>query len=233
MITAHQAINPQAPRAFRRIGCACLVGFAVYCSHPVFAAVNPWSGAQCAQGTLLGSCNWTEDTNWGPPVPPPFDPTTVPANDGTAEILFGGTAGLTPNMNANWNVLSVRFAGAAGPFELGGGGRTLTIQAGITNDSLNLQTIGINGSATRVTLGAPQTWVANSADLQIYSGSVVNFNGKALTIAGTANTTILPAITGSGALIKTGTGSLFIGQNGFNLKNACGVFRMHKRARQH
>ena len=72
-------------------------------------------------------------------------------------------------MDANWNVRSITFDSGASAFTLisiAGGGKTLTLQAGITNDSTALQTINIT-----TVLGAAQTWNAASGNLS-FGGTV-------------------------------------------------------------
>ena len=180
-------------------------------TNTVFAATNHWSGTSCA-APVVGSCDWSaadasSGDNWVE--------LTTPANNGTADIIFLGATALTPHMDRSWNVHSVLFDTTAGAFVCSGGGNTLTIQAGgMANNSLNVQTIGLTGSGSPITLGASQTWSANLANLVIHLSSPVSFNGKDLTIAGVSNVSIFPKIGGSGRLIKNDTGTLFLGQSG-------------------
>src|SRR5262249_32595033 len=76
--------------------------------------------------------NWSTLANWSTDVAPP--------NDGTAAIVFSGATGLTPNVNANWDISGLSFGAGAGAFTVGGS--QLTIEAGgVTNNSAPAQTI--------------------------------------------------------------------------------------------
>src|SRR5206468_12256203 len=131
----------------------------------VFGATNHWFGGACA-APVVGSCDWGNAQNWVE------QPPSAPANNGSADIIFLGSVALNPDMNDPWNVHSITFDTTAGAFACAGEGNTLTIQAGgIANNSLNTQTIGISGSGSPITLGASQTWAANSSNLVIHSSS--------------------------------------------------------------
>jgi fibronectin-binding autotransporter adhesin len=159
------------------------------------AGAQTWTGG--------GTDNlWTNGANWGG---------IAPANDGTAAVAFGATTRLTPDMNANWSILSLAFNNAAGAFTLGStGGFTLTIQGGgITNNSTNTETIN-----QAITLGTFQTWNASSGNLMF--GGAINNNNQTLTIDGADNTTITGVINGTGGLTKNGAGTLTLsGSNNF------------------
>jgi len=189
--------------------------FAFTCvAHQLLAATNHWFGGSC-ETPVVGSCNWSSAQNWVE--------MTTPANDGSADIVFLGDVGLTPELHAIWNVNSITFDTTAGSFTCGSGSipsgqsgaNTLTIESGgIVNNSLNVQTMGSTGDGYPIILGAAQTWSASLGNLVIPSASPVFFNGKDLTLLCVSNISIFPKISGSGRLIKAGAGTLFLGQGG-------------------
>ena len=177
-----------------------------------------WTGASCA-ATAVGDCEWGTDDNWAPPPPDPAPHApTKPPNDGTANIVFNGPVGLTPLLAGDWNVNIILFDVSAGAFVNAGAPNTLTIQNGITNNSLNPQTF----VSTRISLGAPQTWAANQSNLLFKTGSTVANNGHTLTITGNSLTAIEYPMTGTGALVKNGTGTLELGANAAFNNNTVG-----------
>ena len=143
-----------------------------------------WDGGGAAGGSLL----WSLNTNW--------NPDGVPVNNGTANLTFGGTIDLAPDMDANWNIASLAFNSGAGAFTLGStGGFTLTIGAGgITNNSTNLQVI-----SHAITLGAAQTWTTTT-NVPIFVTGAVNNGGNLLTLAGIRDIDISGVLSGAGGL---------------------------------
>ena len=151
-----------------------------------------WSGG--GGGTANGKNNWIGDQ--------------VPANDGTADIIFAGSVRTTPNMSASWSINSLSFASGASAFTLSGSaGTTLTIGTG---GAVN-NTIGVNQvvSIGNLALGADQTWNALSANLT-FSGASLNLGTYTLTADGANNTSIGNAISGTGGITKVGAGTLTI-----------------------
>jgi autotransporter-associated beta strand protein len=169
---------------FRRV----LLGAALICSFVATCVdAQTWNGG--------GADNlWTNGANWGG---------VAPVNNGTAAIAFGGSSRLTPDMNANWSILSLAFNSGAGAFTLGSTGSfVLTIQSGgITNNSTNTETINND-----ITLGASQTWTATSANLVL--GGAINSGNQNLAIGGGNNTMIAGILGGNGTLTKNGSGTL-------------------------
>lgn len=105
------------------------------------------------------------------------------------------------------------FAPGASSFTLGGS--TLTIgSGGLLVDSSATQTIN-----NALTLSADQTWNAASGNLVV--AGAINPNSRALTVSGSADTTITGAFTGTdtwAALTKNGTGTLTLSGNNTALK---------------
>ena len=167
-----------------------------YCRRLIWALLGscalvatPHIGAQTWNGG--GPDNlWTDGLDWGG---------AAPANNGTAALAFAGTVRLSPDMNANWNILSLAFNSGAGAFALSSTGNfTLTIQGGgITNNSTSTETIN-----NAITLGAAQTWSATSGNL-VFAGNIAN-GGNLLTFSGGSNTSASGIISGSGGLTKSG-----------------------------
>ena len=134
---------------------------------------------------------WSTAANW--------NNDTAPINDGTANLVFGGNIRLTPSIDTARNVASITFNNTAGAFVIRGP-RSLTIGAGgITNNDSGVQTITAN-----VTLSGSESFTAGAGDLVL---NTVNIGSNALTIAG-SHRTKLGALTGTGAIAKTGAGIL-------------------------
>ena len=93
----------------------------------------------CRAGTTWdgggADADWTTANNW--------NPNGVPANNGTAAIVFTGSARTIPNLDADWSISSLSFNAAASFFDLvSNNGSTLTIgNAGLLNASTHSQTI--------------------------------------------------------------------------------------------
>jgi adhesin HecA-like repeat protein len=150
-----------------------------------------WDGG----GTNNG---WSADNNW--------NPNGAPANDGTAYIVFGGTARLTPSVDVTWNVASIAFDNTAGPFTIDGPDRLTISAGGVTNNGANTQTI-----AAAITLSANQSFTAAAGDLVLNN---VDLASRALIIAGVHDVE-LRDVTGPGTITKTDAGILeFVGSVG-------------------
>jgi autotransporter-associated beta strand protein len=168
---------------------------ALLAATPALAATWTWTGN-------AGNRSWNNSGNWSPIV--------QPANNGTADIIFGGSppAGLAPDLTLPWNVHSVTFNNAAGSYNLISTlGNTLTVGAGgITNNDADNQTI-----FHPMTLTAAQTW--NAASGQFTMNGAVNNNGNLLTIDGANLTVLTGVLSGSGGLTKNGLGDLVVETN--------------------
>jgi len=156
------------------------------------AANITWSGASNNRWSVTG--NWT-----GGVLP-----------NGTNNVTFNTVTGggsLTPSVNAALAVNSLNFLSTASAFTIGGA-NILTINGGgITNNSLNAETINAG-----VLLGANQTWYDNAGSLTLKTVNLSNYN---LTASAASGTTISlnGVVSGAGGLIKNGAGTLALGGN--------------------
>lgn len=170
---------------------------ALLAATPAFAASWTWTGA-------AGNNSWNNSGNWNPVSPP--------TNDGNADIIFGATPRLTPDLTLPWNVNSVTFNNTAGVYTLFSTlDNTLTVGAGgITNNDADTQDIN-----HPITLSAAQTWSAASGWLLCRA---VNNGGNLLTTNAATGKIIYiyGVLSGSGGLTKIGLGTLVLQQNGPN-----------------
>lgn len=156
--------------------------------------------AQTWDGGANNSDQWSTPANW--------NPNGTPASDGTANIVFGGTARLHPEVDGTQDVRSITFNNTAGAFVIipAFSFEALIVgEGGITNDDANTQSI-----VCTVDLSADQTWTAAAGDLSI--GNWVYGNGHALTIDGAFDVTIARFEDATPtAITKRGTGTLVLG----------------------
>ena len=170
-------------RLFVRAFCAALL----FCPA-VRAATFSWDG-----GTE-SSEDWTVPANWLGNTPPPLD--------GTADLVFSGGIGLSPNANLDWSARSITFASGGLGFSLHGYVLTLG-PGGITNADDSVQTVGND-----LILSAAQTFRTTSTGSMAINGSI-NTNGRILTVDAAADfITLGGAITGGGGVVVTGSQSL-------------------------
>jgi len=158
--------------------------------NPVMGATFVWDGGHPAQD------KWSVKQNWGA--------NTVPANDGTADLIFTGSIRLTPDADSAWSVNSLAFDAGASAFAIFGSALTIDGTSkthAISNTSTFLQTID---NALIVT--AAQAWSATSAGLAF--GGTVDLGGNALTLTGASDIGMTGVISGTGSLVKTGAGTL-------------------------
>ncbi len=179
------AYFPPVPR-IRALG---VLAFIVYACPQMDAATFTWDGGHGGQS------RWTDKNNW--------NPNGAPANDGTADLIFAGTVRLTPETNGDWSINSIAFSSTAGAFTLTGNNVTINgtaVTHAIRNDDDQTQTID-----HAIITGANQSWAALAGDLAIGGNVTNNF---ALTLTGSANTTLSGVVSGTGSLAKTGSGTL-------------------------
>lgn len=183
------------------------VGLTVmYLSPTAQAGVYIWDG---------GASN---TTNWATESGKNWNTKTTPPSDGTADLQFAGSTRTSPNMEINYNINSITFNSGASPFTLGNSaGAVLTIQGGgIANADDSIQTTNISA----IVLGASQSWNAGTVagGSLVFGGATLNLGtSHTLTVAGSNNTSIANAISGSSSgILKTGNGTLTLtGANTF------------------
>ncbi len=124
------------------------------------------------------------------------------------DLHFASTVA-TSLTNTLSSVNSLTFDSGAGAITLGSG--SLSVAAGITNNSASSQSVNSN-----LTLSAPQSFTANSGALS-FGGSSIDNGGNLLSVAGASATSISNVISGSGGLSKSGAGVLTLsGNNGYS-----------------
>ena len=72
----------------------------------ITARAQTWDGGSGVNSNIGTAANWNPDA--------------VPANNGTANLIFGGVVRLTPNFESVWSVNGVTFNNTAGAFTFGG-----------------------------------------------------------------------------------------------------------------
>ncbi|NBZ95173.1 MAG: hypothetical protein EBR40_01870 [Proteobacteria bacterium] len=144
----------------------------------------------------------------------------------------GGTTGVNPGVNDtvvfNQSTINgstvVNLSGntsVAGMIFNNTGATTITNQT----PTIGSSGITINAGAgavtlTRATIGVSQTWLNNSSSLFTLSNAVGGTTAvRILTVDGSGNFSLIANITSGGSLVKTGTGTLSLGQMSANAGN--------------
>ena len=156
-----------------------------------------WTGA--VSGT---SPNWGEvvgtTTNWNAGTP-----STAPGS--TQKLDFTGAVGgnnnyLTPTMDANYSVNTVKFDSAAGAFTIAQAGYTLTLD------------------------GSLPSIIQQSASNQTISGGTIAVSANCVVdVSGAGSLSISSALSGTGGLTKLSGGTLALSGNNSGYSGAIGV----------
>jgi len=149
---------------------------------------------------------WSAASNWGIPdannVAPPGNSVGGLTN---SDIFFSGNIRLIPKVDQTFFIHSLTFNTGAGAFAITPqNSEILRIgSGGIVNNSTNAETIAIS-----LSLSNSQTW--NAAAGNLYVSEQVSLNASTLSLAGVFNTAISNTLTGTGGLVKGGSGSLLL-----------------------
>ncbi len=206
-----------------------------YFRNLIVTAVAPIFTVSSASGgdgtwTLNNNGNWSDTANWsGGTVADGTDANAylsnvinanrvitldtvrtignIYAQDTSNDFTISGTNALTLDVSSGQSILSVV------------NGRTLNIGTALTvNDGIDKQGAGAVSITGAVTLGGAQTWTNNSTGaLSKTNASLLDNNGHQLTFDGTGGFNLgtinnaTAVLTGSGALVKNGSGRLNIG----------------------
>ncbi len=174
-----------------------------------------WTGAQGSTwDTVSPGTNFSSDAAG-------TTPTGVPLS--TTDVIFSANSGsnLTTTLGQNdFTINSVTFSGSSSASV--GGTRTLTLQGSGTNGLTVLAGSGTQTLSTKITLGASQTWVNNSSNNVIMSGTTTIAGGQTLTLNGTNgfSFTTSGALAGAGTVainssVTVGNGTGQVGNSGF------------------
>ncbi len=190
---------------------------------PAFAADGSWN--------VNAAGNWSDAGNWaGGTIADGTDSTATFPNIinadraitlDTIRTIGNITASDTSNRYtiSGVNMLTLDVSSGVSIIDVTTSPRTLTISVPVTvNDGLQKDGAGEVSMSGGVTLGGAQTWTNNSGgSLTVTNANLLDNAGYQLTVDGTGTTTFgtinnaTPVLTGSGALVKNGTGRLNVG----------------------
>lgn len=143
--------------------------------------------------------NWSNPANW--------QNNALPSNNGTAQVQFKIAAGTTSIVNQPWSLDSIIFSSIALPWSVSG--ETLTLRTGIIQD--NAQGATLSNSLVLAPTTGTTTFTTNVSTLNLSTTSATLSLGSSALALSTASGTqinIQHSITGTGALIKSGLGTV-------------------------
>ena len=173
-------------------------------AHAVPLTWDPGSG-----GTTDGAGAWLDTGKWWDGA------TNVDWTSGDAATFGNSGAGGAVTLASPTTAASITFNAFTGTYTLGTSGNAITLNSGITKNAGSAAVT----FASPITLGGAQTWTNNSTGLLLTGNgtNLIDNGGNQLTIDGTGTTTFgvlnnaAVSLTGSGALVKNGSGRLNIG----------------------
>jgi uncharacterized repeat protein (TIGR02543 family) len=176
-------------------------------AQQVLAATVTWDSNGASAGQTNGGGAWLNPSRWW------NGSTNVNWTSGDDAIFgaIGGGAAGSVTLASPTTVNSITFNSYTAEFTLGTAGQTITLNNGIIkNDG------GTNASIiSPITLEASQSWVNNSTSL-LTIGSTMDIGSNSLSFDGSSAVGIRTTgvITGSGTVIKNGTGLARLGDSG-------------------
>jgi len=162
----------------------------------VLQANEVWDGLAAPDNTWANALNWANDV--------------VPAAGDL--VTFAGNAHLTANLESDYKVAALNFAANAGSFVITNVNNYLTLTGSVTNNSPNLQTVGVP-----VNLGGTLILDAAAGNLAFtnnlgddyqdgLAGGIIASGTNTVTLAGNNNYSG-PTLVNAGTLVLAGNGA--------------------------
>jgi len=130
---------------------------------------------------------------------------------GSNAVFGNGGNGGSVYLSAPTSVGSITLNAFGNTYQLGSSAQTLTIDGGVANHSAS----GAVDIISPVIVGGDQTWENNSTEFLTIGDAAtsdnINNGGFTVTADGTGKTRVWGSLSGSGGLIKNGSGILYLG----------------------
>ena len=161
-----------------------------------------WDANGTTSGQTNGAGAWLGTNLWS-------DGTANQSWVAGASAIFGGanTAGGAVTLASPTTVNEITFNQFTGSYTLGTAGQTLTVNGNLSKTPAS----GTVSIISPIAIGGPRTWTNNSVAstaATFTASAALDTAGNLLTVDGTGTTALTGVISGSGGIVKSGSGKL-------------------------